>query len=398
MHLTFESAYEYLSDSYYAYVRPYWLGGKGPSLTNSYLDLVSEPQQGSAITVSVLIAARNEEHTIGCALEALAKQTYPSGLLEVIVADGRSQDRTVELVRAFAENAPFRVRVLDNPKGGTASGLNAALRLAAGDVLCILGARAIPAPSFVQASVTTLQQSSADGAGGVVRARSSGFQSKLNALVLGSPFGVGGARYRYSTSAGDVDTINYGAYWRRVFEQAGGFDETMVNVEDDEFNYRLRARGGRLFLSPDIQCEYLVRTSTIALVQQFIRYGYPKARVLRRYPLQMRPRQFIPPALASSLLFSCIAAPWSPLGRQLLAGTVLVYSVSDAGVSAAIAARHGWRYLPFLPFVFAGIHLGYGYASLAGAFRWLVWPLLCRRREPACVPPVPRHGSSLHAP
>jgi len=99
--------------------------------------------------------------------------------------------------------------------------------------------------------------------------------------------------------AAEVDTINYGAYRHEVFAQLGGFDETMTNVEDDEFNYRLRAAGGRLFLTPAIRCDYEARTGIIALIRQYARYGYPKIRVLRRHPRQMRARRRFPGAFSS---------------------------------------------------------------------------------------------------
>src|SRR3712207_7741469 len=56
-------------------------------------------------------------------------------------------------------------------------------------------------------------------------------------------------------SEGAVDTVNYGAYRREVFERIGLFDESLHNGEDCELNYRLRATGGRLVLVPSIQID-----------------------------------------------------------------------------------------------------------------------------------------------
>ena len=269
--------------------------------------------------VSVVIAARNEASSLGECLSALARQGYPAHLVQIIVADGCSTDGTVAGVRAFAAHALLPVEVVANPKRTAAAGFNAGLRQARGAVIVILGARARPEPAFLGASVAALNESGADAAGGVVRGRAAGLQGRVNALALGSRFGVGGARYRYASEPGDVDTINYGAYRRAVFQRIGGFDEGMTNVEDDEFNYRLRAAGGRLYLSPAIQCDYLVRTTLVGLMRQFIRYGFPKVRVLRRHPRQMRPRQFVPAAFVLALLCGVTAAPRWRTGRLWLA-------------------------------------------------------------------------------
>src|ERR1700679_320760 len=54
--------------------------------------------------ISVIIAARNEELTIGKCLASIARQSYPSGLLEIIVVDDHSTDKTKEIAEyAFAQ-------------------------------------------------------------------------------------------------------------------------------------------------------------------------------------------------------------------------------------------------------------------------------------------------------
>lgn len=61
-------------------------------------------QTGFSTKVSVLIAARNEEHIIGRCLKAVLAQNYPANLLEVIVIDDHSTDRTAEVVASFARS------------------------------------------------------------------------------------------------------------------------------------------------------------------------------------------------------------------------------------------------------------------------------------------------------
>ena len=51
--------------------------------------------------ISVIIPARNEEANIGHLLNALQLQTYPKELVEVIVVDDHSQDRTGDIVREY---------------------------------------------------------------------------------------------------------------------------------------------------------------------------------------------------------------------------------------------------------------------------------------------------------
>lgn len=81
-------------------------------------------------TVTIIIAAHNEEAYIAGKIRTLRSQTYPTELLEIVVASDGSSDETVSKVRQMGG-----VRVLDLPRLGKAGALNAAARVAKGDVL-----------------------------------------------------------------------------------------------------------------------------------------------------------------------------------------------------------------------------------------------------------------------
>src|SRR6185295_13443010 len=49
--------------------------------------------------VSIIIPARNEEKNIINCLDAIAKQSYPQQLTEIIVSDDHSDDQTTALVK-----------------------------------------------------------------------------------------------------------------------------------------------------------------------------------------------------------------------------------------------------------------------------------------------------------
>lgn len=62
-----------------------------------------------APAVSVVIAAKDEEHHIGACVESVLKQDYPN--FEVVVIDDRSDDRTAEIVREISRR-DSRVRLI----------------------------------------------------------------------------------------------------------------------------------------------------------------------------------------------------------------------------------------------------------------------------------------------
>ena len=68
------------------------------------------PEATSPLPVSVVVAAHDEEASVGALLDALAEQTHRP--FEVVVVDDRSSDRTAEIVRARAQRFPVSLRLV----------------------------------------------------------------------------------------------------------------------------------------------------------------------------------------------------------------------------------------------------------------------------------------------
>jgi cellulose synthase/poly-beta-1,6-N-acetylglucosamine synthase-like glycosyltransferase len=106
-------------------------------------------------SVTVVVAAYNEEAVIERRLENLLALDYPPEKLEIVVASDASTDRTNELVeRVGARHA--RVRLLDCPRGGKVSAQDRAVRSAVGDVVAFSDANATWAPDSLRRLVAAL--------------------------------------------------------------------------------------------------------------------------------------------------------------------------------------------------------------------------------------------------
>src|SRR5659263_139011 len=89
-------------------------------------------------SVSVIIPCLNEEKTIHFLLDALLHQTYPTGRLEVIIADGLSTDGTRQEIEKFqAAHPELSVQIVDNPKRHIPSGLNIAIKASRGEYVAV---------------------------------------------------------------------------------------------------------------------------------------------------------------------------------------------------------------------------------------------------------------------
>ena len=102
-----------------------------------------------APSVSVIIAAHDEEDVIARRLENLLALDYPRDRLEILIASDASTDRTDEIVEEFAERDP-RVRLLRYSRGGKLAAQNRAWREARGEVLAFSDANATWAPDALR--------------------------------------------------------------------------------------------------------------------------------------------------------------------------------------------------------------------------------------------------------
>jgi poly-beta-1,6-N-acetyl-D-glucosamine synthase len=67
------------------------------------------PAGGTAVSISVIIACRNEEKNLPSLLQSLEKQDYSRELFEIIIVDDNSNDQTVGTARSFAGVLPLKV-------------------------------------------------------------------------------------------------------------------------------------------------------------------------------------------------------------------------------------------------------------------------------------------------
>ena len=71
--------------------------------------------------VSIVIPARNEEENIGRCLESLLAQDYPKELMEIVVVDDQSTDRTCEIVNSYRDSRIKLNRIAEDEKFGKKS-------------------------------------------------------------------------------------------------------------------------------------------------------------------------------------------------------------------------------------------------------------------------------------
>jgi glycosyltransferase involved in cell wall biosynthesis len=314
--------------------------------------------------VSIIIPCYNEQATIRLLLEAIYRQTFPREYLEVIITDGLSTDRTRTEIATFQEKNPdLVIRVVDNPKKIIPAALNRGLEVANGQYIVRLDAHSMPESNYVQLCVADLEAGLGENVGGVweIQPGGEGWIARAIAKAASHPLGVGDALYHYTTQAGAVDTVPFGAYRRDTFLRLGSFDESLLTNEDYEFNTRLRLQGGKIWLDPQIRSVYFSRPNLASLARQYWRYGYWKWRMLRRYPKTLRWRQALPPLFTVSLIGLGLLSPWFWLARIGLGIEILLYLlVLWIGALQVAVHQKDLRLWVGVPLAIVTMHISWG--------------------------------------
>ena len=333
-----------------------------------------------SMRVTIAMPSFNEEHYIEACIASVQAQDYPAELIEILVADGRSTDRTREILARLSEADP-RIRMIDNPARLQAAGLGLLVKEATGDIIVRMDVHAEYAPDYVRRCVEVLERTGADNVGGAQRAKAkTAFQRALCA-ALESPLGVGGAKYRSSEAEGFVDTVFLGAFRRRVFESIGLWDPGAITNEDAELNQRILDAGGQVYLSKDIVVHYFPRDSIQTLAKQYFRYGRGRARTLLKLGRFPTLRPLLPFFMVSGAATLILLPPLWPL----VPAAVATYALATGAEAVRVGRKLGAGALPTVWSIFPVLHASHGAGFAAGLWQYLRnpdWPA-----EPERIPP-----------
>src|ERR1043165_4349375 len=120
-------------------------------------------------TVTMVIAAYNEEQAIAGKLDNSLALDYPPDKLDILIASDGSKDRTNRIVRRYEARYPGRVTLLDLPRGGKTVGQNHAADVARGEILVFSDATTMYDPQAVRAMVANYADPAVGSVGGDVR-------------------------------------------------------------------------------------------------------------------------------------------------------------------------------------------------------------------------------------
>lgn len=320
--------------------------------------------------ISVIVPAYNAAGMIADCLTALQAQTVARADYEIIVVDDGSTDET-----AVKAQQPG-IHLLRCPQNrGAAAARNQGIQAAQGDIICFTDADCVPQPDWIEAVTRPLRENEAMTA---VKGTYISHQPQLIARFVQLEY-----EDKYDGMAGlaEIDFVDtYAcAYRRQALWDAGGFDETIAYVEDQELSFRLAAQGCLMVFQPTAVVAHRHSATLRHYARKKFWIGCWKARFIRRYPGRALKDSHTPQilkvqmGLAGLMLLTAVAVWLFPFSGWLFTAAALLFLLSTFPFcrkawpkdhAVALAA-------PFLLLVRA-LALGFGFA----------WGTLTSRRHP----------------
>lgn len=320
--------------------------------------------------VAVIIPTLNEEHFIEQCLDSVRNQTYPFNQMDVMIVDGGSSDRTCEFVESYSSRYS-NVRLLHNPHKIQSAAFNIGVKESSAPYVVRLDAHALYKPYYIEGCINRLEENPGRGnVGGQwdIQPQKDSLWAITNAILNFSKFGIGGATYRVGAEAGNVDTVPFGAFPRKVIEEIGGMREDLPRGEDNEYNSRIRKAGYKIFFDPHIECIYYARPTLKSSCKQMFANGESIGLLFYVDRNSIRLRHLVPLFFVAGIIVGMISSLfYIPIG-YVLEGGLLLYFVCDLIASVEASKEHGWRFCLPLFMLFFCVHVSYGLGTIKGLF------------------------------
>ncbi|HLE03384.1 MAG TPA: radical SAM protein [Anaerolineales bacterium] len=267
----------------------------------SFKSDLQAPGQASGL-VSVVIPFTRPD-SVGTAIRSVRSQHFPRECVEIIVV-GKDAG---QLARQWPDITGVDTSTKVTP--GRARNLGAAK--ASGEILLFLDDDCEADPEWVRESILELKDPAVGAAGGMVAGKSSGF------IARSVDFANFGQCQTGRRMEGRLWTASF-AVRKTLFDQSGGFDESIRLQEDIEFCFRLNRAGYRTIYQPKIKVRHDHGRSTL---HSLLTYQYNNGRgaglsVESRYP-DLSSRNRLLSRVQNPVLYSLLVVPFSVAGTLM---------------------------------------------------------------------------------
>jgi succinoglycan biosynthesis protein ExoA len=319
--------------------------------------------------ISVIIPCYNEEKYIAkCILSIISQKNINN--LEIIVVDGASGDNTKNILEELVDQyQDKKIIILNNSKRITPVALNLGIKRSSGDYICIMGAHAEYDDEFLCNCLILLKNHpDVSCVGGPIISKGKNNFAKAVAISMSSPIGVGNAKHRFPEFEGYSEMACFPFFKREVFDNYGLYDESLIKNQDDEFCFRIRLKGARIYISNKVKSAYYVKDSFSKLFSQYYSYGKWRIPVLLKHKIPISYRQQIPALFFLTISFLFIIGY---LFNNIYLALILpfIYLIILLGFAAYKLQKEKFGIIKYIPCAVFILHFSYALGFLSGIIK-----------------------------
>jgi len=323
--------------------------------------------------ISIILPCRNEEKYIEKCIQSLINNQSTGFQLEIIIIDGMSTDRTVEIINEYVRQFSF-IKLLQNLDKTVPYAMNLGIAHAQGEIIVRVDAHALYPENYISTLITNLIDLDADNVGAVWKTDVLIKNKKTLAIreVLSNRFGVGNALFRIGIEkVTQADTVPFGCYKKSVFTRFGLYDTRLTRNQDIELNKRIVQGGGKIYLLPNLECVYYARETFSAIAKNNYNNGLWNILTVK-YTNKMTSlslRHFIPLCFILSLILPLFLSFLYPPLLWIAVWSSSHYLGLLSIICTRLAIRKKLNFF-YLLWSFMVLHFSYGVGSLIGIFKF----------------------------
>lgn len=223
----------------------------------------SDAQVADTVTVSLIATIRNEEASIADFVEAIRRQTRQPD--EVVIVDGGSEDRTLDLLRsAVGDDETWRI--IEAPGVNISRGRNMAIAAASHSIVAVTDAGASADPAWLEHLLEPFERDAVDVVSGFFEAGGeTRFERALATVIVPRLEEIDPDRFLPSSRSV--------AFRRHVVTAVGGYPEWLEHCEDLVLDLALKQAGARFAMAPEAIVRWRARSSLRAFARQYFFYA-----------------------------------------------------------------------------------------------------------------------------
>lgn len=324
--------------------------------------------------ISIVIPVLNEESFILKCIESLMTQDIGPDSFELIIVDGGSTDKTIEIVKQY-KAANKNIKLIHNSKKYTPFAFNLGIKHSSESAkyIAFLNSHAEYSKDRLSKSIHFLKSYNVDAVGGrsIAKSRNNSTLGKAMSLVLRSIFSTGSTFRSESTEIKLADTASGTLYTKEIINKIGLFNERLICSQDIEYNKRLKKIGGKLLYVPELVTYYKSRADLKSFITHTIRNGQWAILPFKYSSIIPVSIRHVSPLIITLLfLFLILLSLLQYISIYIPLTMFLLYAIANLLVSTTIAVKKKRLVLiPFLFFSFFSFHAAYALGSLMALYK-----------------------------